>query len=134
MFDRIDHIAIAVEDLDASIALYKSTFGLEVSHREVVEDFNVEIATIKIGDTDIEFLQGTSDDSPIRKFIAKRGPGIHHIAYVVEDIEAALAELRANGTQLIDEKPRRGKEGSLVAFVHPSSTGKVLCELVQLAG
>ena len=133
VFDRIDHIAIAVESLDDTIALYEKTFGLPVSHRELVADFNVEIATIEVGETAIEFLEGKSDDSPIRKFIQKRGPGIHHIAYVVEDIEQALAKLRAQGVQLIDEKPRRGKENSLVAFIHPASTAKVLYELVQLA-
>jgi len=133
MFERIDHIAIAVDDLDAAVALYETTFGLRVSHRETVADFNVEIATIQIGETAIEFLEGKSDDSPIRRFVEKRGPGIHHIAYVVDDIEQAMADLRAGGARLIDEKPRRGKENSLVAFVHPSSTGKVLYELVQLA-
>lgn len=133
MFDRIDHIAIAVADLDEAIALYTGTFGLQVSHREVVTDFNVEIATIQFGETAVEFLQGKSDDSPIHKFVEKRGPGIHHIAYAVDDIEEALADLREQGVQLIDEKPRRGKENSLVAFIHPAATGKVLYELVQLA-
>ena len=133
MFDRIDHIAIAVEDLDASLALYQGTFGQPAAHREHVEDFNVEIATIEIGGTAVEFIQPTSDDSPIAKFLAKRGPGIHHIAFRVDDIDAALAKLKKDGVRLIDEVPRRGKENSRVAFIHPSSTERVLYELVEPA-
>lgn len=130
--ERIDHIAIAVEDLDASLVTFESLFGTKPSHREKVEGFGVDIATLSVGGTDIELLQANREDSPIRKFIEKRGPGIHHIAFVVDDVTATLAELEAQGVELIDRAPRRGKGGSLVAFVHPRSTQKVLYELVQL--
>ena len=130
---NIDHIAIAVENLDEALAVYEKTFGLTAAHREYVEDFGVEIATLPIGDTAIELIEGKDPVSPIRKFVATRGPGLHHIAYTVDDIVAALAELEAAGVQLIDKTPRRGKENSLVAFIHPRSTQKVLYELVQLS-
>jgi len=132
VFDHVDHIAIAVEDIDSSIELYASAFGKTPSHRERVEDFKVEIATVDVGDTAIEFIQPTSDDSPIRKFLNERGPGIHHIAFRVDDIHAALKELVAKGTHVIDKSPRNGKDGSLVAFIHPRSTERVLYELVQI--
>ena len=132
MLERIDHIAVAVEDLDQSIETYEK-LGLRVTHREVVEDFGVEIATIDAGNTAIELIAPRDADSPIRKFIDERGPGLHHVAFVVDDIEKALDQVRRLGYQLIDETPRRGKENSLVAFIHPGSTGKVLYELVQLA-
>ena len=134
MFDHVDHIAIAVEDIEESIKLYATAFGRAPSHRERVEDFKVEIATIDIGGTAIEFIQPTSKDSPIRKFLDERGQGIHHIAFRVADIHAALKELEAKGTELIDTTPRNGKEGSLVAFIHPRSTERVLYELVQVKG
>ncbi|MCZ6766018.1 MAG: methylmalonyl-CoA epimerase [bacterium] len=134
MFDHVDHIAIAVEDIDRSIALYVTTFGQAPSHRERVEDFKVEIATVNIGETAIEFIQPTSGDSPIRKFLDERGQGIHHIAFRVDDICAALKELEAKGAEVIDKSPRKGKDGSLVAFIHPRSTERVLYELVQVKG
>jgi methylmalonyl-CoA/ethylmalonyl-CoA epimerase len=127
----IDHIAIAVENLDRAIDLYRDTLGLEVARRELVRDFDVEIATIELGGTAIELLEGKSDASPIRRFVRKRGPGLHHVGFLVDDIEAAIEALKTAGLTLIDETPRRGKDNSLVAFVHPNSTQKVLYELVQ---
>ncbi len=132
MLDRIDHIAIAVEDLDAALAMYQSLFELEAAHREYIKDFDVDIATFTIGNTKIELLEGKSQDSPICKFVRKRGPGLHHIAFAVDDIRKVLARLKVEGVRLIDETPRRGKGNSLVAFVHPASTQNVLYELVQM--
>jgi methylmalonyl-CoA/ethylmalonyl-CoA epimerase len=134
MFEKIDHIAIAVEDLDRATELYRSVLGLETVHREYIEDYDVEIATVQVGDTAIELIEGKGAASPIRKFVLTRGPGLHHVAFVVDDIERALDKLRAQGVRLIDETPRRGKADSLVAFVHPKATQGVLYELVQLAG
>jgi methylmalonyl-CoA/ethylmalonyl-CoA epimerase len=132
MFKKIDHIAIAVQDLDRAIETYASVLGLEVQHREYIEDYGVEIATLAIGDTAIELLEGKSEKSPIRRFVETRGPGLHHVAFVVDDIQNALDRLRAEGVRLIDETPRRGKDNSLVAFIHPKSTERVLYELVEL--
>lgn len=132
MIGPIDHIAIAVEDLDEAVQLYEKTFGLKPAHREYIESFQVEIATIDLPETTVELIEARSPDSPIHKFIETRGPGLHHIAFVVDDIEGALAKLKAKGLALIDETPRRGKDDSLVAFVHPGGTQRVLYELVQL--
>ena len=133
MIKGVDHIAIAVENLDEAVALYEQTLGLKVTHREYVADFDVETATIVLGDTAIELLEGKSAKSAIRRFVENTGPGLHHIALTVDDIHATMAHLRSQGAVLIDEKPRVGKEGSLVAFIHPRSTGRVLYELVQPA-
>ncbi|MCI0451347.1 MAG: methylmalonyl-CoA epimerase [Candidatus Latescibacteria bacterium] len=127
----IDHIAVAVENLDAAIALFESVFGLKAHHREEIAGFGVAIATIATGDTEIELVQGTTPDSPITKFVAARGPGLHHIAFEVGDIDGALKKLAAKGIPLIDSVARPGKQGSRVAFIHPKATGKVLCELVE---
>ena len=129
----IDHIAIAVEDLDAAIAVFDSVFGLKAHHREEIASFGVRIATIATGGTDIELVQGTTPDSPVTKFVAARGPGLHHIALHVGDIDGALQKLAAGGVPLIDTVARPGKQGSRVAFIHPKATGKVLCELVERA-
>lgn len=129
--NAIDHIAIAVENLDTSIAFFESVFGLKAHHREELPGFGVAIATIAIRDTEIELVQGTTPDSPITKFIAARGPGLHHIAFQVGDIDAALRKLAASGIALLDTVARPGKQGSRVAFIHPRATGKVLCELVE---
>ena len=129
----IDHIAIAVEDLDAAIGLFDSVFGLKTHHREEIAGFGVRIATIGTRGTEIELVQGTTPDSPITKFVAARGPGLHHIAFEVGDIDGALRKLAANGIPLIDTVARPGKQGSRVAFIHPKATGKVLCELVERA-
>ncbi|MEJ2722973.1 MAG: methylmalonyl-CoA epimerase [bacterium] len=133
MIKSVDHIAVAVEDLDAAIELFEKTLGLTVGHREQMTGMDVDIATFPVGGIAIELLQGTSERSTVRKFVEKRGPGLHHVAFVVDDIEKSLAELRAKGVRLIDETPRRGKENSLVAFIHPQSTQGVLYELVQPA-
>jgi methylmalonyl-CoA/ethylmalonyl-CoA epimerase len=127
----IDHVAIAVEDIEAAIRLFESVLGMKVKHREEVAGFEVKIATLATGGTDIELVQAAGPDSPIAKFVAERGPGIHHIAIAVDDIEAALATLKQQGVQLIDQAPRPGKDGSRVAFIHPKATGRVLCELVE---
>jgi methylmalonyl-CoA/ethylmalonyl-CoA epimerase len=128
---KIDHIAIAVENLEEAVALYERILGLSVRHRERVADFETETATFELAGAAIELVQGTSEESTIRKFIKARGPGVHHIAFAVEDIEQTLAGLKAKGVRLIDETPRRGKGHSRVAFIHPGSTQKVLYELVQ---
>ncbi len=132
MFEKIDHIAIAVEDLDKATELYESVLGLKVTHREHIDDYDVEIATVRVGDTDIELIEGKSPESPVRRFVLNRGPGLHHVAFVVDNIQEALDRLRTEGVRLIDETPRRGKGGSLVAFLHPKTTQGVLYELVQL--
>ena len=131
MFGRIDHIGVAVEDLDAAIALYETNFGMPLVHRETVESQGVEAVLLDVGDGHVELLSPLGDDTPVGKFLAKKGPGLHHVAYAVSDIEATLAELARNGVELIDETPRIGIRRSLVAFVHPRSTGAVLTEIVQ---
>ena len=131
MIQGIDHVAIAVENLDAAIQVFESVLGMKVKHREDVAGFKVKIATLATGGTDIELIQATSADSPVAKFVAERGAGIHHIALAVPDIESALALLREQGVHLIDQTPRPGKDGSRVAFIHPKSTSRVLCELVE---
>ena len=131
MIKGIDHVAIAVEDIDASIALFETVFGMKLKHREDVGEFKAKVATLETGGTDIELVQATSPESPIAKFVAERGAGIHHIALEVGDIVAALASLQKQGVQLIDTKARPGKQGSRVAFIHPKATGRVLCELVE---
>jgi methylmalonyl-CoA epimerase len=131
MIKGIDHVAIAVEDIEAAIALFQNILGLKVTHREDIADYGVRIATIATGGTDVELVQGTSPDSPITRFIASRGAGMHHIAFEVDDIEKALAGMKQRGVELIDQTPRPGKQGSCVAFIHPRATGRVLCELVE---
>jgi methylmalonyl-CoA epimerase len=131
MFDRIDHVGVAVEDLDAAIKLYESAFGIPLVHRETVEEQGVEIASLRLGDSLIELTQATRDDSAIAKFIDKRGEGIHHVAIEVDDIESELARLKREGFQLIDEKPRFGAHGMRIAFVHPKATNGVLIELCE---
>jgi methylmalonyl-CoA epimerase len=131
MIKGIDHVAIAVEDIEAAIALFQNILGLKVTHREDIADYGVRIATIATGGTDVELVQGTSPDSPITRFIASRGAGMHHIAFEVDDIEKALAGMKTRGVELIDQTPRPGKQGSRVAFIHPRATGRVLCELVE---
>ena len=133
MFDRIDHVGIAVEDLDGALALFSDTFGMPVVHRETVEEQGVEAALLDVGENHVELLRPLGPDTPVGKFLAKRGPGIHHVAYQVTDIEAALERCRAEGLRLIDETPRIGIRGSRVAFLHPSASGSVLTELVEPA-
>lgn len=128
---KINHLGIATKGIDEALKFWADALGLEDVHTEVVEDQKVRVAMLPIGESRIELLEPTSDDSPISKFLEKRGGGIHHIAVEVENIELALNELKIKGMRLIDESPRVGAEGCLVAFVHPSSTGGVLLELVQ---
>ena len=128
---KINHLGIATNGIDDALAFWADALGLENVHTETVEDQKVRVAMLPIGESRVELLEPTSDDSPISKFLEKRGPGIHHIAVEVDDIEAALARLKDRGMRLIDEAPRIGAEGCLVAFVHPSSTNGVLLELVQ---
>jgi methylmalonyl-CoA/ethylmalonyl-CoA epimerase len=128
---KIDHLGIATKEIDEALKFWENALGLEQTHTETVEEQKVRVAMLPIGGTRIELLEPTSEDSPISKFLEKRGGGIHHIAVEVEDIEASLAKLKSNGMRLIDEKPRIGAEGCLIAFVHPASAGGVLLELVQ---
>jgi methylmalonyl-CoA epimerase len=133
VFGRIDHIGVAVDDLDAAIALHEHTYGMEVVHREVVEEQGVEAVLLDVGENHVELLSPLGPDTPVGKFLAKKGPGLHHVAYQVADIDAALGELRAAGLRLIDDTPRTGIRASRVAFLHPSATGGVLTEIVQPA-
>jgi methylmalonyl-CoA/ethylmalonyl-CoA epimerase len=133
VFARIDHIGVAVDDLDAAIALHETTYGMALVHREVVSEQGVEAVLLDVGENHVELLRPLSEDTPVGKFLASRGPGLHHVAYQVPDIEATLAALRQEGARLIDETPRTGIRGSRVAFVHPKSSGGVLTEIVQPA-
>ncbi len=128
---KINHLGIATKGIDEALKFWQDALGLENVHTETVEDQKVRVAMLPIGDTRIELLEATSADSPIAKFVEKRGGGIHHIAVDVENIEDALSKLKAMGMRLIDETPRAGAEDCLVAFVHPSSANGVLLELVQ---
>lgn len=131
MFTRIDHIGVAVKDLDAAIKLYERSFEMELVHRERVESQGVEAVLLDVGDGHVELLAPLGDDTPVGKFIVKKGEGIHHVAYAVEDIDSALVQAKANGLKLIDKEPRTGIRGSRVAFVHPATTGSVLTEIVE---
>ena len=128
---KIDHIGIATRGIEDALVFYRDALGLDVSGTEEVAEQKVRVVMLPIGESRIELLEATSDNSPISRFLEKRGPGIHHIAVRVDDIRVALANLKEKGTRLIDEEPRTGAGGCLVAFVHPSSTGGVLLELVQ---
>lgn len=128
---NIDHIGIAVRSLDESLKFYQDALGLHLHETEVVEEQKVRAALLPVGSSRIELLEATSDESPIAKFIAKRGEGIHHICFEVDDIEAHLERLKAAGARLIDETPRRGVGGHKIAFVHPTSAHGVLIELVE---
>jgi methylmalonyl-CoA epimerase len=133
MFARIDHVGVAVEDLDASIALYEKTYNMELVHREVVEEQGVEAVLLDVGENHVELLAPLGPDTPVGKFLARKGPGIHHVAYQVEDIDSVLSSLKEQGLRLIDETPRIGIRGSRVAFLHPASSGGVLTEIVEPA-
>jgi methylmalonyl-CoA/ethylmalonyl-CoA epimerase len=133
MFDRIDHVGVAVSDLEAATALYVGTLGMPMAHRARVESQGVEAALLDVGDGHVELLQPLGADTVVGKFIERRGEGLHHVAYAVEDIEATLERLRGAGLELIDEQPRVGIRGSRVAFVHPKATGSVLTEIVEPA-
>src|SRR5882757_6001533 len=128
---KIDHIGIATNGIEEAAAAYRDALGIQITETEEVSGQKVRVAMLPIGESRIELLEATSADSPIARFLEKRGPGIHHIAVRVDDIHVALAELKQKGARLIDEEPRTGAGGCLVAFVHPSSTGGVLLELVE---
>ena len=131
MFGRIDHIGVAVEDLDEAVALYEERLGMPVQHRETVEEQGVEAVLLGVGDSHVELLRPLGPDTAVGKFLARSGPGLHHVAYGTDDIESALGAVRDAGLALIDEQPRTGIRGSRVAFLHPKSTGGVLTELVE---
>lgn len=133
MFGRIDHLGVAVEDIDAALALYRDSFEMELAHRETVESQGVEAVLLDVGDGHVELLRPLGPETPVGKFMAKNGPGLHHVAYAVADIDAALRKLDAAGLRLIDREPRVGIRDSRVAFLHPRSTGGVLTEIVEPA-
>ena len=133
MFGRIDHVGVAVEDLDAALELYRDRFGMREQHRETVEQFEVEAVLLEVGEGHVELLEPTSPHSAVGRFLASNGPGIHHVAYQTTDIESTLRRVRQAGLRLIDEEPRIGIRGSRVAFLHPRATGGVLTELVEPA-
>jgi methylmalonyl-CoA epimerase len=131
LLTEIDHVAIAVHDLDAAVAYYRDTFGASVEHREVVESDGVEEALLKVAESYIQLLRPTRDDSPVARFLANRGEGLHHVGYRVADCGAALEAVKEAGGRVIDEKPRPGSRGTTVAFVHPKGAFGTLIELVQ---
>jgi methylmalonyl-CoA epimerase len=134
VFGRIDHVGVAVEDIDAALALYEQGYEMPLVHRETVTEQGVEAVLLDVGDGHVELLAPLGSDTPVGKFMAKNGPGLHHVAYAVEDIDAALERIAAAGIKLIDTKPRIGIRESRVAFLHPRSTGGVLTEIVEPAG
>ncbi len=134
MLGRLDHVGVAVEDLDAALEQYTTGLGLAVEHRETVAEQGVEAVLLDVGGSHVELLRPLGAETPVGRFLARRGPGLHHVAYGVDDVEAELGRLRAAGLRLLDERPRRGIRGSLVAFLHPRSTGGVLTEIVQPPG
>jgi methylmalonyl-CoA/ethylmalonyl-CoA epimerase len=131
LLTEIDHVAIAVNDLEAAIAYYRETFGAEVEHREVVESDGVEEALVKVADSYIQLLTPTREDSPVARYLERKGEGLHHIGYRVDDCATALAAVKATGSRVIDEEPRPGSRGTTVAFVHPKGAFGTLIELVQ---
>jgi methylmalonyl-CoA/ethylmalonyl-CoA epimerase len=133
VFDLIDHVGVAVSDLDRATAIYEATFGMPVAHRETVEAQGVEAVLLDVGDGHVELLRPLGPETAVGRFISKRGEGLHHVAYRVGDIDAALAKLDEAGVELIDEEARVGIRGSRVAFLHPRGTGGVLTELVEPA-
>lgn len=133
MLAAIDHVGVAVEDLDAALVLYTEVLGLPLVHRETVDEQGVEAALVDIGESHVELLRPLGAETPVGKFLARRGPGLHHVAYRVADVERTLAELSDAGLRLLDERPRTGIRGSRVAFLHPASTGGVLTEITQPA-
>lgn len=126
----IHHVGIAVSDLDASVATYQRLFGARIEHRETLTEQGVEVVSLRVGEDRVELLASLGPDTPVGKFLLRRGPGMHHIAFWVDDVESEIDRMRAEGTELIDSSPRRGAFGLEVAFVHPHATGGVLAELV----
>ena len=133
MLGRIDHIGVATDDFEGALVLYEKTLGMPLAHRETVESQGVEAALLDVGDGHVELLRPLGDDTPVAKYLTKKGPGLHLVAYAVGDIEQVLEQLKDAGIELIDEEPRVGIRDSRVAFIHPRSTGGVLTEIVQPA-
>ncbi len=133
MFGRIDHVGVAVDDLDEAVALYSERLGMPVEHRETVEEQGIEAVLLGVGEGHIELLRPLAAETPVGRFLDRNGPGLHHVAYETNDIQSALDAARAAGLRLIDEAPRTGIRNSRVAFLHPKSTGGVLTELVEAA-
>lgn len=133
MLGRIDHVGVAVDDLDAALLLYGDRLSMPEAHREVVEEQGVEAVLLDVGEGHVELLAPLGPETPVGRFLEKKGPGLHHVAYAVDDVEATLATLKQRGVRLIDETPRTGIRGSRVAFLHPAATGGVLTEIVQPA-
>jgi methylmalonyl-CoA epimerase len=133
VFGLIDHVGVAVEDLDAAVALYEGTFAMPVAHRETVAEQGVEAVLLDVGACHVELLRPLGEETAVGRFLHRRGPGLHHVAYRVDDIDATLGQLRERGIQLIDSEPRTGIRNSRVAFLHPRSTGGVLTEVVEPA-
>ena len=134
MFGKIDHIGVAVKDIDAALELYETSFEMTVAHRETVESQGVEAVLLDVGDGHVELMRPLAPDTPIGKFLERKGPKLHHVAYAVDDIDATLEKLSAAGLELIDSKARTGIRGSRVAFIEPRSTGGVLTEIVEASG
>jgi methylmalonyl-CoA/ethylmalonyl-CoA epimerase len=134
VFGRIDHVGVAVEDIDAAISLYEGSFEMSLAHRETVESQGVEAVLLDVGEGHVELLRPLGPETPVGKFMARNGAGLHHVAYAVADIDASLERIAAAGLGLIDREPRVGIRGSRVAFLHPRSTGGVLTEIVEPAG
>jgi len=133
MFGLIDHVGVAVDDLDAALALYEGSFAMPLAHRETVTEQGVEAVLLDVGSCHVELLSPLGPDTPVGKFLERSGPGLHHVAYRVDDIDAALAELERQGVRMIDTEPRTGIRNSRVAFCHPKATGSVLTEIVEPA-
>lgn len=133
MFGRIDHVGVAVDDLDEAVALYTERLGMPVEHRETIEEQGIEAVLVGVGEGHIELLRPLAAETPVGRFLDRNGPGLHHVAYGTNDIQSALDAARAAGLRLIDEGPRTGIRNSRVAFLHPKSTGGVLTELVEAA-
>lgn len=131
MMFEIDHVGIAVDDLESAVDHYRRAFGIEPTHRERVEDQGVDEVLFAVGPSDIQLLGALGPETPVGRFLARRGPGVHHVAYRVDDVASALERLRREGVRLIDDSPRPGSRGTSIAFVHPSDMGGVLVELVQ---
>jgi methylmalonyl-CoA/ethylmalonyl-CoA epimerase len=133
VFSRIDHIGVAVQELEPALELYRDSFEMELAHREIVSEQGVEAVLLDVGENHVELLAPLGPDTPVGKFIARQGPGLHHVAYQVADIDATLEALKRAGLQLIDEQPRMGIRGSRVAFMHPRASAGVLTEIVEPA-
>jgi methylmalonyl-CoA epimerase len=131
MLSAIDHVGVAVEDIDSALVVYRDTLGMPLVHRETIAEQGVDAALLDVGDSHVELLQPLGPETAVGKFLTRRGPGLHHVAYRVSDVEETLNALAAAGVRLIDERARTGIRGSRVAFIHPASTGGVLTEIVQ---